>query len=226
MRRALLFVVLSTTACREEVHELELVFGAGMAISEGLKCVGPDDELLVAELLAADPVGCMVIDVVPTDGQPGCRLSELIPWCKSHDCAPDTDYRVKIELGPLVEEIRVENEDMPTMMGQKMLTQLVDKLSGIVLFEAAPDTIAVLRATVLSIPCDDVSDEPRFACTDVVGCVYSCPVALQSFEGQLVLDLDALNEETCVRDVRLCAADQMFDRDMQDSPCDTNPLAP
>jgi hypothetical protein len=223
MTRAWIFtLVLGTTACREEVHELELVFGAGMAISDGLRCVVEDDQLLIAELFDQTPTGCMVIDVVPTDGQPGCRLSELIPWCKDHDCTPDTDYRVKIELGPLVEEIRAEGQ----MMGTSLLEALIGKLSGTVLFESAPDTIAVLRATVVGIPCADVSDEPRFACADVIGCMYSCPVALQSFEGQLVLDLDALSAEMCVRDVRLCAADRMFDRDMQEAPCDTNPLAP
>lgn len=225
MRRAwLVGVVLGAAACREEVHELELVFGAGMAISDGLRCVANGDELLIAALFDPTPTGCMVIDVVPTDGQPGCRLSELIPWCKQHDCSPDTDYRVKIELGPLVEEVRDDIEG--SGMNTNMLVALLDKLSGTVLFEQAPDTIALMRATVVGIPCADVGEEARFACTDVIGCMYSCPVALQSFEGQLVLDLDALSDEMCVRDVRLCAADRMFDRDLQEAPCDTNPLAP
>ncbi len=229
-RRALCLVTIflalaaSLAGCREEVRELELVFGAGNKASDGLAC-SVDDRPLLADALEGDRSACLVVDVVPTDGQPGCRLSELLAWCSGHDCEPDADLRVRIDLTQSLQDLG--SSPVGNLQNPGAIANFIKQsLSGTVLFEAAPDEIAMLRATIVGLPCDEVDDGPRFACHDVLACLYSCPVSLNAFEGSLVLDLDALSNDSCVRDVRSCAADRMFDRDQLMSPCDTNPLVP
>lgn len=226
--RRLFAIALIACACHEEVRELQLVIGAGsgMRVSDGLICPIDDSHLLIQSLWT-DPErgGCMVIDVVPTQGSPGCRLSELTFACTQEPCEPDPQYRVRLPLeGP---PPSTTDEDMnPISPSQAILTWIRNHVRDQVVFDDAPDTLAILRATIVRSACDDVGDEPRFACSDVIGCLYSCPIAIGHVSGDVVLDLDSFSQMNCVRDVRLCASDRMFDRDPSELPCDTDPLVP
>jgi hypothetical protein len=204
--------------CREEVHELQLVFGAGDRPSEGLSC-HDTDEFLIDEIWRDDGAACLVIDIIPTDGHPGCRLSELLAWCSDHHCRPDPDLRVKLDLDPFLPEMR------PKGPGVNLIyNKIVEGLSGTEVYSDAPEQVAILRATLVATACTEVPETPRFACGDVVGCMFSCPIAIGSFDGELVLDLDSLNPATCLRDIRTCAGDDLFDRAHVMSPCDTDPM--
>lgn len=218
--RRILAIALLASGCREEVHELQLVLGAagGKGVSDGLVCPLEDGSYLIASLWNdPDRGGCMVVDVVPTNGSPGCRLSELSFACTKDSCVPDTQYRVTLPL----------DGEPPQMTSAGILMWIRNRLRDKVVFDDAPDTLAILRATIVRSDCGSVSDiDPQFACSDVVGCVYSCPISIGDVDGQITLDLDSLSQSACIRDVRLCASDHMFDRDPTEMPCDTDPLMP
>ena len=221
-QRAALACALLCSSCREDVRELTLVFGTNKRVSDGIAC--PVDGVFLIQSIwgAAAPGGCMVIDLVRTNETRGCRLSELFPACTDQDCAPDLRYRVLLPLsnvGPM---------QMSGMM--KPVPQLIDKwiegqVHSQVVFDDAPQLLAIVRATIVRGSCDDIGDTTRFACADVVGCAFSCPIDIGTFEGEVVLDLDSLNDMSCQRDVLACAADRMFDRDeaMVQDWCDTDP---
>lgn len=223
MRRALLVASVGlSSACREEVKDVQIVFGAGNMPSEGLVCRDTDDPLAAQIWTEGDGSACLVLDLVPTEGSPGCRLSELLAWCSNHECTPDPDRRVRIDLDPYLPDVLPQGPNV----GIQLWNKLRNDLSGTVVLPDAPETFAILRATIIGRACEEVGDEPRFSCGDVLGCVYSCPLALGSFEGEVVLDLDTLSQTTCVRDVRVCSADHLFDRDHLMAPCDTDALVP
>ncbi|HWB78923.1 MAG TPA: hypothetical protein VG755_28370 [Nannocystaceae bacterium] len=217
MRRWVALTMLAG-ACREEVREVQLVFGATpMRVSDGLVCpVG--DGYLIDELWSSGVAsGCMVVDFVPTNGARGCRISELSIGCTDEPCAPDESRRVLLPL-----------TGQPMNPAPKAIQSWIEhQVEGEVLFDDAPDMLAIVRATIVRQACEDV-DELRFSCNDVVGCVFSCPVDIGTFSGDVVLELDSLNEMTCLRDVRVCASDRMFDRqrNFDQEWCDTDPLVP
>lgn len=218
--RRLLTIVLLGSACREDVREVQLVFGATPTrVSDGLVCPVEDGQYLIEELWAAgDADGCMVVDFVPTNGARGCRISELSVGCTQEPCAPEETRRVLLPL---------TGEPMMNAAPKAIQAWIERQVEGEVLFEDAPDMLAIVRATILRRPCEDV-DELRFACSDVVGCVFSCPVDIGTFSGDVVLELDSLNDMTCLRDIRACASDRMFDREVAQVQewCDTDWFEP
>lgn len=228
--RRLVFIAVLAGGCREEVRELQLVLGAGggMRVSDGLVCpVGGGAYLIESLWQDEERGGCMVVDVVPTHGSPGCRISELQFACTQEACEPDTRYRVLLPLQGMPPSL-TDKDGKPITPEQAILTWIRNRVRDEVIFDDAPDTLAVLRATIVRSACEDLDDEvdPRFDCSDVVGCVYSCPISMGSVSGQVTLDLDSFAESACIRDVRLCASDRMFDRDPSETPCDTDPLVP
>lgn len=161
----------------------------------------------------------MVVDLVPTEGSPGCRLSELLAWCSDHECGPDLDHRVLVSLDDVLARTPPDKPEM-------LVARMREELDGTVIFTDAPEVLGMLRVTIIASPCEEIGDDARFSCADVVGCIYSCPISIGSFSGEVVLDLDSIDETTCLRDIRVCAGDHMFDRDEVMSPCDTDAFMP
>jgi hypothetical protein len=226
-QRAALACALLCASCREEVREINLVFGANkLRVSDGIACQVGSDFLIESVWTDPEPGGCLVLDLVPTQGTRGCRISELSPVCTEQGCTPDPEYRVRL---PLKGQAQVPPGMMmqsPKAQAAAISTWLSEQLESQVVLDDAPELLAIVRATIVRSACEDVSDEPRFACSDVVGCVFSCPIDIGTFSGDVVLELDSLSE--CVGAIRQCASDRMFDRDVAQAMdwCDTDPMAP
>ncbi|MEM7154248.1 MAG: hypothetical protein AAF799_15490 [Myxococcota bacterium] len=204
--RAVVAGVMALAGCEAEVRHVELVLGSVTMPDEqaprGFDCIDEQGRLMACRVYDRDPpVLSVVVDVIPLGGVPRCRPTALESWCAdpTHDCSPDLDRRSIYEL-PVGEDRNL----------LRAVEQAREALSGQRVPDLPLDDPVIIRATVIAGTEADVEAQgEEFACETLMGCVYSCPVVLGGFEGEIPLELDVSNVR-CMDEVHRCASNPMF----------------
>ncbi|MCK8502308.1 MULTISPECIES: hypothetical protein [Myxococcus] len=207
MRRHILAGLLAWglfTGCNE-VRQVRLTFGAEGEGLDGFLCREDDGAYLLSRALPAgggDVPSSLVIDFIRLGGLPGCRSGQLVSWCAEHDCAVIPGHRVCIP-APLP-----DITDLPRPEARQVIGQALGSLSGASVSSEAPEEFVIVRATATLQSCEELAASGGGAALReeaLVGCAYSCPVALNAIEGDVYLGFDTLTEQ-CAQGVRVCAS--------------------
>lgn len=188
-----LLTMLASTSCQAESH-VRLVF-----VDEDPSPFRCEDEAGVPLATRAldDVTVSVVVDYLDLGGVPSCRSSSLLRWCRDQGCAPITAARACVEV---------------TVAGTsgdpaRFASQLADNASLVT--EDAPDGPVLVRVLAVDLPCDVImaadARTTRFPRENLIACGTSCPVTLDSFSGDLELDLDTNQPVCALDDVDFCA---------------------
>jgi hypothetical protein len=82
---------------------------------------------------------------------------------------------------------------------------LRSNLTGQLVTSDAPDEPVIIRVVATAQHCSDIPLDTKFDITQLVGCVYSCPLQLDFVQGDVLLDLPALTNQ-CEEAVVACAS--------------------
>jgi hypothetical protein len=127
----------------------------------------------------------LITDFLTLGGVPDCRISQLIEWCKTHDChaIPNTQKCTTIEL-----PTGVTGMDREVLRGL-VLTQ-IKALKGHEITNLAPDGFTMLRVVATAQTCDQAMAylDPQ----KLVGGAYTCPVDFDHVEGEVFVGFDTL----------------------------------
>lgn len=126
-----------------------------------------------------------VFDFVEVGGVPSCRGAALVDWC-------NTPGRCRL--------VQRRCFDVDSCVGGSPLGTALSVEAGLraasggVIDDDPPTGTVMIRVIGSAQSCAEVGTQ-GIARDDVFGCAYSCPVQLATTEGQLELDLDALDDE-------------------------------
>lgn len=200
-----LLALMLLTGCNE-VRQVRLTFGAEGEGLDGFLCREDDGAYLLSRAVPAGGgavPSSLVIDFVRLGGVPGCRSGQLIRWCADHDCSVIPEHRVCIP-APLPDITA-----LPRTEAREEIRQALSSLAGASVSSDAPEEFIIVRATATLQPCEELEASggslPALDEEELVGCAYSCPVALNAIEGDVYLGFDTLTEQ-CVQGVRVCAS--------------------
>jgi len=190
-----------------QTRQVELTFGDEGEGLDGFMCRDPAGAPILDRL--QDGAGQMlpaalVLDFIRLGGLPGCRSGQVMSWCVDHPCAPIASHRACVE----AQFSSVDGLTRPQMRAS--LQQVMTSLKGTLLTGDAPDEFVLVRLVGTAQSCDQLAQLPdgtlpAFDDSKLVGCVYSCPVLLDSLQGDLFLGFDTLTD-LCEQGVRVCAA--------------------
>jgi len=204
MKCVWLTAVLLLAGCEKEVVQLTIDVDGSRNDARGWRCTeDADPGRYLFQRAAQFGAASVVVDFLRLDGIPGCRLGELYAWCADHPCTPIPETRVCIDI------------DMSGFTGD-VFTDLQDmaaQVSGQVVTEDAPHEPVLVRALAVALPCSQVptagAPSLEVDCSRLMGCAYSCPVALGSGSGTVGLDLDVIND-SCEGAVKLFSSSSGF----------------
>jgi len=190
-----------------QTRQVELTFGDEGEGLDGFMCRDTSGAPILDRL--QDGAGQMqpaalVLDFIRLGGLPGCRSGQVMSWCVDHPCAPIASHRACVE----AQFSSVDGLTRPQM--RAALQQTMTSLKGTLLTGDAPDEFVLVRLVGTAQSCDQLAAQPdgtlpAFDDSKLVGCVYSCPVLLDSLQGDLFLGFDTLTD-LCEQGVRVCAA--------------------
>ena len=198
--------LLTAAGCEAEVRHVELVLGSVTMPDEqaprGFDCTDESGRLMACRVYDVDPPTLsVVVDIIPLGGVPRCRPTALEGWCAdpTHDCSPDLDRRTVFEVEVDAERnlLRAVEVAREALSGQRLSNPLLE------------DPVIIRATLVAGTEADVQAQGEAFACETLMGCVYSCPVVLGGFEGEIPLELDASNGR-CMEEVHRCANNPMF----------------
>lgn len=202
MKRATVVGVLLLLACVQS-RSVGLTFGADGEGLDGFLCAD-DAGVRVLDRLGADAgtaPASLVVDFITLGGVPGCRASQLISWCSTHDCQVAKGSRVclNIELptgvtGQTRPEIRTKvREALKSLKGEQVTGD-------------APDEFVMVRVVATKQPCSELEGvEPAaYDAKQLVGCAYSCPVLFDKIDQDVYLGFDTLVDQ-CDQGLRICS---------------------
>lgn len=180
-------------SCDAERHQVDVVLGAGPDGLHGFTCREDDTDRPLFLRVVESGTASMVFDFVDLGGVPGCRSTQLVDWCRTHECR--TVERRCIDIPP------------PASLAE-LPQAVLDAIDGVALTGDAPDGPVLLRAVATAAACDDVPALDPVPRATLVGCAYSCPVVLDQVEDPVLLDLDVFGDR-CQQAVEVCAS--LFD---------------
>jgi hypothetical protein len=190
-----------------QVREVHITFGEQGEGLDGFLCRDTAGTPIVTRLEdGSGLVGqtALVVDFIRLGGLPGCRSGQVVRWCVDHPCAPIAEHRACIEV------------QFPQVGGlsRSQLRQAIQdslrQMNGTLLSGDAPNEFVLVRVVGTAQACGEVERRgdgtlPPFDEDKLVGCAYSCPVLLDSLEGDLFLGFETLTD-VCEQGVRVCAA--------------------
>lgn len=213
-----LLVSVFVPGCEERTNRIRLGFGEDGEGLDGFLCTDATGAPLLARAL--DPGGTLqpiqlVVDFVDLGGEgaPGCRGSQIIRWCTQHECRPIGGTRACLSV--TVPGTFTGTED-PEVIRDGMQTLFRDVLAGEKLATDAPGGTVLVRLIATTESCETVlaggpaaSAYEPFDPASLLGCAFSSPVGLRSFDGELFLGFDAVEAGCTAVAVNYCA--RIFD---------------
>jgi hypothetical protein len=195
-----LVLILFLAACSGDTRTIDLAFGAGTR--SGLRCQDESGAFLIAR--AIDPGRILrfsvLVDFIDIGGVPMCRPGDIIDFCQTRDCAPLPDRAC----------FDVEPRTIPLGANAlEVVAEMLRTLDGQLVTGDAPQTPVIIRAVATAQSCAEVPGITALDPGELIGCAWSCPVQLDSIEGDVVLDLPALSDR-CSTSVTLCATAGVF----------------
>lgn len=190
-----------------EVRRIQITFGEQGEGLDGFLCRDTAGTPILTRLddgSGQSRPAALVVDFIRLGGLPGCRSGQVVRWCVDHPCAPIAEHRacIEVQFSPL------------TGLTRPQLRQAVQEslrnMDGTLLSGDAPDEFVLVRVVGTAQTCAEVERRgdgtiPPFDEDRLVGCAYSCPVLLDSLEGDLFLGFETLTD-VCEQGVRVCAA--------------------
>ena len=202
----LVLLLVLLTQC-VEVRRVQLTFGEEGEGLDGFLCRDVAGTPILRRLEQMDGTmgpAALVVDFIRLGGLPGCRSGQVVRWCADHTCAPIASHRACIgaQFSPVAGMTRSEM--------RAAVQQALQDLSGTLLTGDAPDEFVLVRLVGTAQSCADVAARgdgtlPAFDEGRLVGCAYSCPVLLDSLQGDLFLGFETLTD-ICEQGIRVCAA--------------------
>jgi hypothetical protein len=135
----------------------------------------------------------LVFDFIETGGVPSCRASSIAAFCDSSPC--NVTVRRCFDA-----EVCLSGDQRETV---DAVDTALRTASGGVILDEAPNGPVLVRMIGTAQACADVRAEGLDA-RSTFGCAYSCPAQLDAVEGDVLLDLDAFDDE-CGSNVFACA---------------------
>jgi hypothetical protein len=209
-RVAIGFLAVAFAACTERVHHVQLTLAQSrMGGPAALLCreqTSPGDHdaaALVSRTIGAPSVS-VVIDYFAIAGAPGCLPNAIRDFCQDHCCPRLVSSRVCLSIPP---------PPAGTTGPRALASYIQNGLVGREVTREAPSSTVLVRMVVTTQPCEDFTPDggpplaTAFNRDQVAGCAISCPQALPSVEGELVLALQGrlFTNECDSADVAACA---------------------
>ncbi len=191
-------LVFLLVACSER-RVVNLAFGAGNTLGVGFRCKDDLGHFLVLRALDRERNlrFSLLVDFIGLGGLPTCRTADIANFCQSHACAPLADpARLCIDL-----EVSLAGDQETAVQA---LAALLKSLDGRVVTDDAPHAPVIIRAVASAQPCSELPGGTTPDPLQLVGCATSCPVQLESVEGDILLDLPTLSDQ-CAASVVACA---------------------
>jgi hypothetical protein len=133
----------------------------------------------------------IVTDFLTLGGVPGCRASQLISWCRTHDCHAIDGTRTCTEVTlPTGVSTRLADGGVSAMDREALRAAVKSKLvelHGVPITQGAPQGFVMLRIIATAQGCDEALDSTR-----LVGGAYSCPVDFAAVEQDVYVGFDTL----------------------------------
>jgi len=196
-------LVIGASACVVD-HPVTL----GLDTRGPISCVDSATDLpLVARALEPafiDEDVLLVFDFVRTSTFPRCRPTEIVEACASGTCTAIPSARTCLRV-PRARLAEIDEADLDELR----VSDFVDG-QPLLLADAPTETVIVRLTVVLDggdgSPCDATAPLARFEPRRLLGCGYSCPVALGSVDA-VDIDMDAVvGTRPCDENVvRVCA---------------------
>lgn len=200
--RTLLLAALLVVACKDE-RTLKLTFGvSGSMVPPPFNCKIGDNNLPIRGLDGKRFHASILIDFVRTGGLPSCELNEIANWCGSHDCESISDDPAHARRCFSYDRtVAVASNDAAV----RAMGDAVANATGELISDDAPHEPVIIRAVATAQRCEEfTSNTTPFDPTRVIGCAYSCPIQLDAFEGDILLDLRTA-PQMCEQNVMACA---------------------
>lgn len=212
MKRAGLLVLVIIVACAIQRHVTLLLGPSATQPSSGFQCKDPSNPGVSLFGRAASKGKLtfnLVVDLVDV-GQhvPSCLGEDILSSCADGTCratvaAAPARYCVPISVDATVDPMAVAREVLAAVKGTAITAD-------------APHHPVIVRAVATTDDCAthiQVANSGVWAPLDqslVLGCAYSCPVDLDTVDGDLSLgigiDITALSPGQCVAAIDACAA--------------------
>ena len=202
--------VLLLLAC-VQTREVDVTFGSNGEGLDGFLCKASGDFVLnrLATYADAGPgpttaTASLVTDFVRLGGLPGCRTSQLVDWCSTHQCValPGTRKCNPIRL-PTGLDAGTPREDVRDLVQQQFKS-----LSGDLISNQAPDEIVLLRVIATAASCEEVLASDAYDKAKLVGCAYSCPTLFSQVGQDVYLGFDTL-VGACEQGLRTCSDNEL-----------------
>jgi hypothetical protein len=197
MRNPFLLALLAAASC-SETRTIDLSFGAGDRTPLGFRCQDASGTFLALRALEPGRVVrfSLVVEFVGLDGVPSCRAGDIVDFCLEHGCEVLPGGRV---CTPVPERQLGLGENVVAVIGE-----MLRGLDGILVTADAPHGPVIVRAIATTQDCSALAGITALDPLQLVGCALSCPVQLESVEGEVSLDLPTLSEQ-CADAVLFCA---------------------
>jgi hypothetical protein len=210
MKRAI-FLLTIILACAIDRHVTLLLGPTATQPSSGFRCPDPNDPTssLFGRSAAMGKLRFnLVVDLIDV-GQhvPSCVGEDILASCADGTCKPTTAAAPKRYCMPIAVDAGT-----PAAVAQSVL----QALQGSAITSEAPHHPVIVRAVATMDDCAQhiqVANNGVWAPLDasqVLGCAYSCPVDLDTIDGDVSLgigiDLTMLSPTQCVTAIDACAA--------------------
>jgi hypothetical protein len=142
----------------------------------------------------------LITDFLTLSGVPGCRTSQLIDWCSSHDCHAIDGTRQCTEI-----ELPTGVTGLPRETIRAAVKANIDALhdAGTDIIGQAPQGFVMLRIIATAQTCAEALDTTR-----LVGGAYSCPVDFNAVQQDVYVGFDTLAGQ-CEQGLRTMASAQL-----------------
>lgn len=198
--RAAAAALLAGVAACSEHRVLDLGFDRSSAFF-GFRCRPPGESTIFAARGVMDGRfrACVYFDFVSLPGVPLCGPNGIADYCETHACAALSS--------PVVEPLQLD-VPAPTSGINEFVVGLLRELDGTVLTDDGPDGPVMMRAVVVAGLCDATPPFHPYDPARVMGCAVTCPLELDTVDGQIPFGLPSLTDE-CSTSVLACATDDL-----------------